>query len=129
MGQVKPKKRRTCLGLPDQPCYASLDPKKNAQKRCKACAEEAKKRRKPGDDSNRYQRKRPEILADRKRKYRAKIEAEQAELRKYADFKEVREIFFPGREVPSLEEWRSMGMADKPNPFRRPPFDQRGTGS
>ena len=129
MGQVKPKKQRTCLGFPDRPCSAPLDPKKNAQKRCKACAAEAKKRRKPGDDSNRYRRKRPEILADRKRKYRAKIEAEREELQKYTDFKDFREFLYPGREVPSLEEWRSLGLADKPNPFRRPPFDQRGTGS
>ena len=129
MGQVKPKKRRTCLGFPDRPCYAPLDPKKNAQKYCKACAAEAKKRRKPGDDSNRYQRNRPEILADRKRKYRAKVEAEREELQKYTYFKDFREFLTPGREVPSLEEWRSLGLADKPNPFRRPPFDQRGTGS
>ena len=119
MGQVKPKKQRTCLGFPDRPCIAPLDPKKNAQKRCKACAAEAKKRRKPGDDSNRYQRNRPEILADRKRKYRAKVEAEREELQKYTYFKDFREFLTPGQEVPSLEEWRSMGLADKPNPFRK----------
>ena len=119
MGQVKPKKQRTCLGFPDRPCYAPLDPKKNAQKRCKACAAEAKKRRKPGDDSSRYQRNRPRILAAAKRQYRAKVEAEREELQKYTDFKDSMEFFFPERKVPSLEEWRSAGMADKPNPWRR----------
>ena len=105
-------------GLPDQPCYASLDPKKNAQKRCKACAAEAKKRR-------RYKRNRPKILAARKRKYWAKVGAEQEELQKYTDFRDFREFLTPGQEVPSLEEWRSMGLADEPNPFRK----HGGTGS
>ena len=126
MGQVKPKKRRTCLGLPDQPCYARRwIPRRMPQKRCKACAAEAKKRRKPGDDSNRYKRNRPKILAARKRKYWAKVGAEQEELQKYTDFRDFREFLTPGQEVPSLEEWRSMDLADKPNPFRK----HGGTGS
>ena len=106
-------RRRTCQGLPDRPCFAPLTGG-NAQKRCPPCAEEADRRQRVPQNSTYYQKNRPRILAVANRRYRAEVEAERLVLRRYADFKGWTELLLPGREVPSLEEWRSRGMADKP---------------
>lgn len=112
----KQTRRRTCRGFPDRPCYAPLTGG-NAQKYCPPCAEEAARRRKPGDDSTYYRKHRQQILAGRKRKYQAKVAAEQLVQRRYADYKDLKELVFPEQKMLSFEEWLAAGFADKPSPL------------
>ena len=125
-------RRRTCKGFPDRPCFASLMGG-NAQKRCPPCAAEADRRRKSGDARNYYQRHRQRILASANRRYKAKVEARRDELRRYTVFREWMEFLFPEREMPSLEEWRSAGMAEQPSSpsalLKPEPYPKGDTGS
>ena len=121
------RKRRTCRGFPDRPCFAPLTGG-NAQKRCPPCAAEAEKRRKPGDNSTYYQKHRTEILADRHQKYRAKTAAELLVQGRYAEYKELMEALGLGG-VLSFEEWRAQGEGDKPSILEQIAASQGATGT